>query len=196
MNCAETPVCPRRLTCSAIGPSVAPTPSISVASSHSSIFSLTPCDQITPDEITILRLVRSSVSPRDFASSSASIIGRANASPTMIMHMTRSRATVRQISIGSNERFGSVTQRPPSIWNGRLFASPAVCISGDDGITTGTMPFARSASHVASTWSTSWGPAGRPSTCVASIAVRPVPQGVTWQMTPFGSPVVPPVYMR
>ena len=169
---------------------------MSVASSHSSIFSFTPCDQITPEEITIFRLERSSVSPRAFASSSAVSIGRAKASPTMTVAITRSLAMVRQISIGSKFLFGSVTQRPPSSWNGRLLASPAVCMSGEDGMMTGTTPRERSTFTVPSSCGRSAGGGSRPSTFFANIATSPVVQGVTSQITPFGMPVVPPVYIR
>ena len=71
-----------------------------------------------------------------------------------------------------------------------------MCINGEAGITTGTTPFARSACAVVTSCSTVIGADGRPSTLVANIAVRPVLQGATWQITPFGSPVVPPVYIR
>jgi len=112
------------------------------------------------------------------------------------MHITRSRATARHSSSGSKLRFCAASRNAASIWNGRLLASPAVCISGEDGITTGAIPFARSAFTVATSSGISSGGFCRPRTFCAKIAVSPVAQRHDFADHAFGMRWLPPVYIR
>src|SRR5439155_26935394 len=89
--------------------------------------SLTASLQRTPEDITYTRL---EISHQEGCASSASTIGRPNASPTIAIVCTFSRATVSSSSSALNFRDGNVTTEPP--WLNALIddTTPVPCING------------------------------------------------------------------
>ena len=139
---------------------------------------------MTPEEMMPTRLVRSQ---RSGSASSAARIGLAKASPTMIRPLTFSRWTVSSSSTGSNCREVRVTTRPPSLRHSMAVKPPVPCMSGHAGRRVIPGPL------LASSARTSSGPPSsgyRRNPALLSRAKRS-----SWRhMTPFGIPVVPPVY--
>ncbi len=109
--------------------SVAPVESVSTRfGKRSRNRSFTVGEKTAALELRLMKLERSISSPEDSSSSSASISGRAMASPTMSTELTPLRATTRHTSWASN--FSTSTLRLP--WNScmRQLAKAAPCMSG------------------------------------------------------------------
>ena len=138
-------------------------------------------DQITPLD-TITR--SDEMSQRSGSASRARRIGLANASPTIDIELIRSVCTVSSSSTGSKRRPVIVTTLPPTIRLESALNSPVPCISGAAGRLRGpglvTRPWPRR------------GP--RSGGRRLRLAESRAPNRSSWRhITPFGSPVVPPV---
>ncbi len=128
----------------AMAPSVEPMESTIRMSMWRSRPRWTSAENITPDDWTIRMVDTSWGVPAASARSSSSSMGRANASPTMVMASAPSRSTVRHSSAGSKCRDSRVTALPP-IMCAYIAPShmPVPCMSGQAAIETRRSPAAR-----------------------------------------------------
>ncbi len=137
---------------------------------------ITPLDTITRND---------EMSQRCGSASSARRIGLANASPTIDIELMRSACTVSSSSSGSNLLPSIVTTLPPIIRLLNALNNPVPCINGAAGRLRGPGLLTRS---VAACRSCSGGRRLR-------FAASSAPNRSSWRhITPFGIPVVPPVY--
>ena len=116
--------------------------------------------------------------------SSASKMGFANASPTIAIVFTLSRSTVSRSSVASNRRDSSVTTEPPTASMLIELNAPVPCMRGQAGRWTGPGPF------------TVFLTPSRPSSSGTRMMLPlfNLANRSSWRhMTPFGTPVVPPV---
>jgi hypothetical protein len=146
--------------------------------------SLVSFDHMTPDDT----MTRSDeMSHRSGSASSARRIGLANASPTIDIELMRCCCTVSSSSAGSKRRPSMQVIDPPTRSVLIALKNPVPCINGAAG-----MPFGPAFDTLAANASRS-APAGMRCLLFESSA----PNTSSWRhMTPFGIPVVPPVYNR
>ena len=142
---------------------------------------LVAADQITPLDT----MTRSDeMSQRSGSASRALRIGLAKASPTIDIELMRSVSTVSSSSTGSKWRPVIVTTQPPTIRLEMALKNPVPCISGAAGRLRGPGLVTRSVAAPRSS------PGGRR----LRLAESRAPNRSSWRhITPFGSPVVPPV---
>ena len=125
---------------------------------------------------------------------SACSIGRPKASPTITMELTPRRSTTCHSSWASNDRpSSSATSLPDSCGSSAPSHMPVPCISGHAG--NGLRLHCRHATTPATTSATSSADVnGARPIAVATKPRNPSVNGPIAYITPFGIPVVPPVY--
>ena len=144
--------------------------------------SLLSFDHITPDDTMTLS---DEMSHRSGSASRARRIGLANASPTIDVELTPYCCTVSRNSSASKCRPVIVVTQPPTIRLLMALKSPVPCMSGAPGMLRGPGRLTRSSMALRS--------------CSGGIRLRllasSTPKRSSWRhITPFGIPVVPPVY--
>ena len=144
-------------------------------------------DQRTPTLRTILRLDTASRASAGGRRRSASVSGRENTSPTIVMLSTRSRLISRHTRSGSSERDSENTTVPPPTSAPMVPNSPVECINGGSMKVCGCVPALRAARAAAANWSKSVAPPALRDNSARMSRCR--------HSTAFGNPVVPPVNM-